>query len=146
MEGSMNTKPVKTVQATCACGATFTREVKRGRPQVWCPACVAIPFYERTAAPVAPVAPVADVPAEAATERIVNENDPLDAVRVEVEAGMALINLDHKARYAAFLAAGGTPLTPEADRISAETFAQTTALYGQFRRTKVMLPREDEAA
>lgn len=42
---------VRTVQAVCACGASFEREVKRGRPQVWCDACRAVPFAERTGAP-----------------------------------------------------------------------------------------------
>lgn len=45
---------VRTVTATCPCGQSFQREVKRGRPQVWCNGCRTVAFYDRpqAAAPV----------------------------------------------------------------------------------------------
>jgi hypothetical protein len=101
----MSNKPVRFVTATCACGASFDREVKRGRPQKWCPACVAVPFYDRTAAP-APVAvegePVADKP--------VNQWDDLAPVRDQIEAAMVIVNAEHKVRYADLVARGVDPL------------------------------------
>jgi hypothetical protein len=101
----MSNKPVRFVTATCACGASFDREVKRGRPQKWCPACVAVPFYDRTAAP-APVAvegePVADKP--------LNQWDDLAHVRDDIEAAMAVVNAEHKVRYADLVARGVDPL------------------------------------
>ncbi len=45
----MSTETVRTVQATCRCGNTFAREVKRGRPQMWCPSCRKAPFQKREA-------------------------------------------------------------------------------------------------
>lgn len=136
---------MKFITVSCACGATFKREVKRGRPQVWCPGCVSTPFTQRVAKSAAPAA-VEAVEVEVAPDRIVNENDPLDAVRAEIEAGMVEINLNHKARFAALLAEGG-PFTDPMDiavRVQAETFAATTELYGQYRKTKVMMPVEHE--
>lgn len=143
----MTTKPTKTVPATCACGASFQREVKRGRPQVWCPKCREVSFYERPACHAGhdvsfPVVESGTV--ETVSERIVNQNDPLDAVRAEVEAGMALINVEHKVRFAAMLAEGGDPMDV-AVRAQAETFAATTELYGQYRKTKVMMPKDEDA-
>lgn len=121
-------KPVKTVTATCTCGASFQREVKRGRPQKWCPTCVEVPFYERTALPNGGAT---EASVEAAPERIVNENDRLDSVRTEIEAGMALINLDHKARYAA-LVAGGMGTMDAAEKAQAETLSATQNLYAEW--------------
>lgn len=123
----MMNKPVKTVSATCACGASFTREVKRGRPQVWCPSCVLVPFYERTAGSAIPTV-AAIVEAVGTTERIPNENDRLDHVREAIDLGMAEINLNHKARFAALVASGLSPFDA-ATKAQAETLAATQNLY-----------------
>lgn len=96
-------KPARTATATCTCGASFEREVKRGRPQVWCPACIEISFYDRikVAAPVTETGEAVVVVAKP-----VSENDPLGAVRELVEADVAEVNAEHKARFAAKVAAG----------------------------------------
>lgn len=75
-------KPIKTVATTCQCGAKFDREVKRGRPQVWCPTCLAIPFYERT---VATVSETGEVVVEAPKRQF----DDLGKFRDIIEAEVA---------------------------------------------------------
>lgn len=87
-------KATRTVKATCPCGVVFDREVKRGRPQRWCPTCVEVPFYERQAAEaVEGEEPVA--------EKIVSEFDDLAHVRDLITEGIAEADANHKARYAA---------------------------------------------
>lgn len=83
---SKNTKPVRTVSATCACGASFSREVKRGRPQVWCPSCIEVPFAKRVVAPAVAAETVTDAEG---VERVVNQWDAHDAVRSIIEANVA---------------------------------------------------------
>lgn len=136
----------KFVKANCACGVQFQREVKRGRPSVWCPACLEIPFYKRTPKSVSVNLVPASVDSESSTAptHIVNENDPLDAVRAEIEAGMVVINDTHKARFAE-LVLSGMRVGDVAVKVQAETFAATTELYGQFRKTKVMMPKDETA-
>ena len=95
-----------TLTATCACGASFDREVKRGRPQKWCPACVEVPFYERTAAPV----PVAVEGEAIVADKPVNQWDDLAQVRDQIEAAMVIVNAEHKVRYADLVARGVDPL------------------------------------
>lgn len=80
------TTATRTVTATCACGASFEREVKRGRPQVWCPACVAIPFYDRNRAQAATTTTEAGVEIE---NKPVNEHDALGHVREQLESDVA---------------------------------------------------------
>lgn len=134
---SKSTKPVRTTTATCACGASFEREIKRGRPQVWCPACIEVPFYERTKAAV-PVTETGE--AVVVVAKPVNENDPLGQVRELVEAEVAQVNAEHKAIFAAKVAAG-------ADKHAAAVECGVTlhealiAVYAQFR-----LPRRNSSA
>lgn len=90
-----NTNP-RTVQAVCACGATFSREVKRGRPQVWCDPCILVPFYERAAKSANETTAVVEGGEVEVADRIHNENDPHDAVRPEIEARMVVINAENK--------------------------------------------------
>lgn len=126
----MSNKPVRVVSATCACGATFEREVKRGRPQKWCPACVAVPFYERTAAPAAE-----EVVAEDTTEaeaKPANQWDDLADRREQIEAAMVIVNADHKARYAALVAAGVDTLVA-AEQIEDQLREEIQAVYTQYR-------------
>lgn len=139
-----NTKPVKSVTVTCACGAQFSREVKRGRPQVWCPSCVEVPFYERINA-AAPTTVTEAGEVVVVADRIVNVNDPLDAVRVDVEAAMAVINAENKARYDALVAAGTDSF--EAGVIAGrETYNATTAMYALYRpQYAPYIPREKVA-
>lgn len=134
----MSSKPVKTVSVTCACGVSFTREVKRGRPQVWCAACLLVPFYERTFVCTVPVVSLAlEATLREAEglppmpERIVNENDRLDDVRAEIEAAMVLINADHKVRFEA-LVAGGVDRWAASAKAQADTLAATQNLYAQY--------------
>ena len=90
----MSNKPARFVSAVCACGASFDREVKRGRPQKWCPTCVEVPFYERQAVEVA-------VDGEPVAEKVTSEWDNLAHVRDDIEAAVALCDVAHKARWAA---------------------------------------------
>lgn len=100
---------MKTVQVTCACGATFSREVKRGRPQMWCPTCAAVPFYERASKPVVAVVATVIEGVEVAPKPV-NKHDRLREVRGEIEAAMVVINAGHKARFAELVAAGASPM------------------------------------
>lgn len=139
-------KPVKTVSVKCACGASFTREVKRGRPQVWCPTCVSVPFYERNSTPVVGADGETylvgnEAAEEIAPERISNENDDLDAVRVDIEAGMVAINADHKTLFASLIA-GGMPVMDAADRAQAVTLTATQNLYALHAPSKYKPGRE----
>lgn len=120
----------KFVAVTCACGASFQRERKRGRPQVWCPECLVISFSKRVRSETQPDADAPDSP-----ERIVNEHDPLDHVRAEIEAGMVEINAEHKVRFDALVATGMSPW--DAGEVAGqETFVRTSALYAPHRPNK----------
>lgn len=121
------TKSPRFVTATCACGASFEREVKRGRPQKWCPACVEVPFYERSSAPVAEA-----VEGEAPAERPGSEHDVLRDVREFIEAEMAVVNAEHKERYAA-LVASGVDRYVAADRIEDQLREEIQAVYAKYR-------------
>jgi hypothetical protein len=122
------TKSPRFVTATCACGASFEREVKRGRPQKWCPACVEVPFYERTAAP-APVLAEGEEPAEAKPG---SEHDVLREVRELIEAEMVVVNAEHKERYAA-LVASGVDRYVAADQIEGQLHDEIHAVYAKYR-------------
>lgn len=100
-------KPVRTVPAVCACGASFSREVKRGRPQVWCPACLVIPFYERQHAPSVAVATPGVEGAEV-VERIVNEWDQHDAIRGFIEEAVQAVYDGWAPTRAAMIKAGAS--------------------------------------
>lgn len=95
----------KYVTATCACGASFQREVKRGRPQVWCPKCQAVPFYERVQAQAAPPAPAGEAEAPA-VEKPKRPFDSYGAVRDEIEAQVAVVYSTWKADFAVLKAEG----------------------------------------
>lgn len=131
----MSNKPVKTVQATCACGAVFTREVKRGRPQVWCPACAVVPFYERVneRAIAETAANLGEMLEGLKPERIVNENDPLDHVRVEIEAAVAAIYEASLPVYHARVAEGMEPWDAGSLR-GQEDLAALKELYEGYRK------------
>lgn len=119
----------RTVSATCQCGTSFTREVKRGRPQVWCPACMAIPFAKRITAPVA-VKPEIVTEADG-TERPVNQWDVHDAIRVTIEANVAAV-------YAGWPAVAAEMRAQGADAF-AIGHAQLEALRGAYRAAGVGL-------
>lgn len=121
------TKSPRFVTATCACGATFEREVKRGRPQKWCPACVAVPFYDRASAP-------AEVQGEtsAPAEKPDTDLDRLAEVRDQIEEAIAEVNAAHKARYAALVEAG-VDRYKAADQISDQLRSEINAVYAKFR-------------
>lgn len=124
----MSNKPVRFVTATCACGASFDREVKRGRPQKWCPACVEVPFYERTAAPVAVAvegeAVVADKP--------VSQWDDLAQVRDQIEQDMSIVNADHKARFQSLVSLG-VDRYDAAAQVEDQLREDTQAVYVKYR-------------
>jgi len=122
------TKSPRFVTATCACGASFEREVKRGRPQKWCPACVEVPFYERTVAP-APVLPEGEEPVEAKPG---SEHDVLREVRELIEAEMAVVNAEHKARFAELVDAGVNKYVA-ADQIEDQLREEIQAVYAKYR-------------
>jgi len=127
---SKNTSP-RFVTATCKCGNQFDREVKRGRPQIWCPACVLVPFYDRTAV-VVPVVLSATGEVVVVPDRIVNINDPLDAVRAEIEVEIAEINAEHKQFFADLVEAGMDPYEA-GPVVSAASAARMTATYAKYR-------------
>lgn len=127
---SKNTSP-RFVTATCKCGNQFDREVKRGRPQIWCPACALVPFYDR-AAVVVPVVLSATGEVVVVPDRIVNINDPLDAVRAEIEAEIAEINAEHRQFFADLVEAGMDPYEA-GPVVSAASAARMTATYAKYR-------------
>lgn len=127
---SKNTSP-RFVTATCKCGNQFDREVKRGRPQIWCPACALVPFYDR-AAVVVPVVLSATGEVVVVPDRIVNINDPLDAVRAEIEVEIAEINAEHK-QFFADLVDGGMDPYEAGPIVSAASAARMTATYAKYK-------------
>jgi hypothetical protein len=132
------TKPTKYVTANCACGASFQREVKRGRPQVWCPKCQAVPFYERVqgqaAAPVAQ-AGEAEVPAAPKPKR---PFDSYGAVRDEIEAQVATLYGEYHEWVAEVTAAaaakGRSKFTIDFDAY--ELGDKLKAIYAQYKPVK----------
>ena len=126
----MSNKAVRFVTATCACGATFQREVKRGRPQKWCPDCVAVPFYERTQAPAAEA-----VEGEAQEAPKGSEHDDNAEVRSQIEADIAVVNADHKARFAALVEAGVDKYVA-AEQIQDQLREETLAVYAKWVPSK----------
>lgn len=100
------------VKATCPCGTSFDREVKRGRPQVWCPACLAIPFYERTSTPVTPVAATVVAVDEVTGEKVwpLGKSDRYREVRAEIEAAVVEIYADSLIAYHVSVANGMDPV------------------------------------
>lgn len=126
------TKPAKFVTVQCPCGASFDREVKRGRPQVWCPACVEVPFYERSRSEAAEVS---------------GERAPSVAeVRAALDAEVAVIYADHKTRFAAMLASGAS-LSETSTAVNDETAALVREVYARYRSaTKAAAEVEEEAA
>ena len=124
-----------TTTVTCPCGSSFEREVKRGRPQVWCPSCVTIPFAERVRAEISETG-------EVITAKEPNPNDPKWQNREAIEAGMVEINAAHKARFAA-LVASGVDKWAAAARISPIMSEEVRALYARFGyNTGVTAPAE----
>lgn len=127
----MSNTTARFVSATCACGASFQREVKRGRPQVWCPACIEVPFYDRVKA-AAPTVITETGEVVTIEAKPVNENDALGHVREQVEIEVAAAYAAHKVRFASLVAAG---LTPE--HAAAESGpiadAEVLAVYAKYR-------------
>lgn len=119
------------VTATCKCGNQFDREVKRGRPQIWCPTCALVPFYDRAAVAV-PVVLSATGEVVVVPDRIVNANDPLDAVRAEIEVEIAEINAEHK-QFFADLVDGGMDPYEAGPIVSAASAARMTATYAKYK-------------
>lgn len=120
----------RTVSATCACGAVFTREAKRGRPQVWCPACIIVPFYDRVRVQVANTTSEAGVVSET---KPVNENDPLSNVREQLNAEVIEADARYSARYAAFVAAGVDKHLAVEQANYKITFDEIVAIYAKYR-------------
>lgn len=124
-----NAKPLRTVSVTCACGASFTREAKRGRPQVWCESCREVPFYERVRAeaPVITTDEGVVIPVKP-----VNENDDLGLFRDQIEADVQAVYAEHKARIAALVEAGDTihDAAAEASPILSDALV---AVYAKYR-------------
>lgn len=109
-------KPAKFVSVQCPCGASFDREVKRGRPQVWCPACLEVPFYERDRK-------VAEVGAE--------KPQTYAEVRAALDAEIDVIYAEHKVRFAAELAAG-KPVFEVSTVVNDETAAKVREVYAKY--------------
>lgn len=123
-------KQTRFVTATCACGATFEREVKRGRPQKWCATCLEVPFYERSQAAV--VEPVEGEVQEAPKGA---EHDDHADVRSSIEAEMVVVNADHKERFAALVQAGVDPLVAS-EQIEGQLREETLAVYAKWVPSK----------
>lgn len=97
-------KTLRTVLTTCACGTQFDREVRRGRPQVWCDTCAKIPFTQRVL--MQPKVEVKTVTDADGTERVSNQWDDNDNVRAQIEANVAEVYAEWPARRAELLASG----------------------------------------
>lgn len=97
-------KSAQFVTATCACGAQFKREVKRGRPQVWCGPCQEIPYEQRVAKPASPV--VETVEGEPVADRPKRPFDSYGYCRDQIEAEVAAVYATWKADFAALKAQG----------------------------------------
>lgn len=122
-------KQTRFVTATCACGATFEREVKRGRPQKWCAECLVVPFYERTQATVAE-----PVEGEAVAPKGSEHDDHAD-VRPHIEAEIAEVNAAHKERFAALVDAGVNKYVA-ADQIEDQLRQEIQAVYAKWIPSK----------
>lgn len=118
----------RVITVQCQCGASFEREVKRGRPQLWCPACVAVPFYERVRAQ----APAVVTEAGTVVKAVANSNDPLGSVRSDLEAAVAECNAEHKASYAAAVKAGADKYVAAA-AMQAALAAGLNEVYAKYR-------------
>jgi hypothetical protein len=116
----MTTRPARFVSATCPCGVTFDREVKRGRPQIWCATCLNIPFYERNRTVEAVVT---DETGEVVP---VDPEEAARAARARVEAAVAAVYEDHRAKFAAL----ADHYSPEATVIQNETAEALRKVYG----------------
>ncbi len=125
-----NAKPARILTVTCACGARFTREAKRGRPQVWCEACREVPFYDRVRAEAQVVTTEdgVEIPVKP-----VNENDDLGLFREQIEAEVAAVNAEHKARVEA-LVAGGLSKWDAAEKCSSVLSDALRDVYAKYRR------------
>lgn len=105
----------RTFPTKCNCGVVFDREVKRGRPQVWCPTCLAIPFYERNHTHTATINGVSQ-PIEfdsdgvqiGHVERVVNVWDQHDAIRHLIDLNVQAVYDTWPPVREAMLAAGSS--------------------------------------
>ena len=112
----------KLIKVTCSCGTIFDREVKRGRPRIWCGGCNGTgPRPSKIETPQTET--VSAVP--------LNPNDALSAVRDQIDAGMAEINRIHKEEFASLVAAGTNPMVA-AKKMQDRSYERTIALYSQF--------------
>lgn len=121
----------KFVTVSCQCGKSFDREVKRGRPQIWCADCLAVPFYERARAQ-APVVVNEAGESVVKTATVDRPHDTLGEFRDAIEEGVATINAEHKARFEA-LVAGGADKYVAAAQCSPVLAAALTEFYGKYR-------------
>jgi hypothetical protein len=130
----------KTVTVVCACGASFQREVKRGRPQVWCPTCLAVPFYER-ARVEAPAVTVE--PADEQTPAPQSEWDDLAHAREDIETKIQAIYDGHRERFAQLVAAGMSPMDA-GEKAHRKTFLEITEVYAQYRPNRTPMVGSDD--
>jgi thiol-disulfide isomerase/thioredoxin len=85
------------VSVVCPCGEGFEREVKRGRPAIWCPPCREIPMAKRVSVPFTQAAE----DGEPVEDRVVNPNDKYDGpVRDGIEANVAAVYAEWPAVWA----------------------------------------------
>lgn len=122
----------RTVTVRCKCGNMFDREVKRGRPQVWCPPCIERPFYDREV--VGTVAVVTTSVNEETGEIEVS----IEASRREaIEAAVKVQYAAHAEAYATLIGEGlnrWDAAAQVAHMISAQAMQ---AVYDQFPKAKV---------
>lgn len=128
-----NSKPVRTVSVRCKCGTMFDREVKRGRPQVWCESCLAKPFYTRDI----PVVAVSTEPGAEVVETV--------SRRQLIEAAVAEVYVAHRARCAEMVANGVSVY--EVGHLAGPQMAEELrAAYAQYPKSKREEDQEDEFA
>lgn len=113
---------MNTVSVICPCGAHFDREVRRGRPQVWCPSCIAKPFDQRVR--------VEEVVAEAAPR---NAHDKYWRNRDAIEAAVVIVDADYKIAFASLVAAGADPWGAEAAALTVEYSDALKAVYAPYK-------------
>lgn len=86
------------ITVTCPCGTDFDREVKRGRPAIWCPECRKVPVAQRVAAVVSETgeAPVA----ERKVSRLGQHDKFSYEQREQITANVEAVNAEYKVRVA----------------------------------------------
>lgn len=94
---------MSSISVQCPCGATFEREVKRGRPAFWCLTCRELPIHQRpqrTTETTNEDGTVTSAPVERKVSRYGEHDEFTFEARERIESGVAEVNAEYKAIYA----------------------------------------------